>query len=61
MNSLSEKILVMQGEGDKAAAEKMVTTQGVIPAVLEKDLKRIDDAGIPRDIRFKQGKKVLNL
>lgn len=61
MISLSEEILVMQGDGDYEAAAKMVEQKAIIPAILQEDLDRISEAGIPRDIIFKQGKEILGL
>ncbi|MBS3806913.1 MAG: Zn-dependent hydrolase [Bacteroidales bacterium] len=61
MNDLGEKILVIQGQGDYEAAQKMVTQMGNIREDLRDDLQRLSDEGIPRDIRFKQGKDVLGL
>ena len=61
MNSLGEKILVIQGNGDYEAAKAMVEELGVIKEQLKADLNRINESGIPRDIRFKQGKQVLGL
>lgn len=61
MNELGEKILVIQGQGDYEAAQKMVTEMGNIREDLRDDLQRLSEEGIPRDIRFKQGKDVLGL
>jgi len=61
MNSLGEKILIIQGDGDYEAAKNMVDDLGVIKEQLKTDLDRINAAGIPRDIRFKQGKDILGL
>jgi len=61
MNELGEKILVIQGQGDYQAAENMVTEMGTIREDLQNDLERLSEEGIPRDIRFKQGKDVLGL
>ena len=61
MNSLGEKILIIQGNGDYEGAKAMVTELGLIKEQLQFDLDRINDSGIPRDIRFKQGKEVLGL
>lgn len=61
MNSLGEEILVIQGDGDYEAATAMVNELGVIKEQLKADLNRINESGIPRDIRFKQGKQVLDL
>jgi len=61
MNSLGEKILVMQGNGDYEAAKAMVEEKGSIQEQLKEDLNRLSEEGIPRDIRFEQGKEVLGL
>ncbi len=61
MNTLGEKILTIQGDGNYKEAKKMVNKMGVIKEGLKKDLKRLSEAGIPRDIRFEQGKEVLGL
>ena len=39
----------------------MVTEMGIIKEQLQADLDKINEAGIPRDIRFKQGKELLGL
>ena len=39
----------------------MVNKLGIIKDQLQADLNRINEAGIPRDIRFKQGKEMLGL
>lgn len=61
MNELTEKILIIQGDGNYDKAKAWVETDGKIKEVLQKDLDRINDAGIPRDVRFKQGKEMLGL
>lgn len=61
MNSLGKEILVIQGNGDYDAAKAMVEEMGIIKEQLQADLNRINEAGIPRDIRFKQGKAILGL
>jgi hypothetical protein len=55
MLSLSERILKIQGDGDYEAARKMIEEKGFIREELQKDLDRIGEAGIPRDIVFVQG------
>lgn len=61
MLTLGEEILTIQGNGDYKAAKKMVDELGKIHEDLRSDLDRINNAGIPRDIRYKQGKEVLGL
>lgn len=61
MLSLSETILKIQGDGDYEAAKSLIVEKGFIREELQKDLIRIGDAGIPRDIVFEQGPEVLGL
>ena len=61
MNELSSEILVIQGNGDYEAAEKMVEKYGIIIEELKLDLERINQKDIPLDIIFKQGPEVLGL
>ena len=61
MNTLSAKLLTVQGDGDYAEARRMTDTLGIIKPELEKDLAKLDAAGIPVDIRFEQGLEVLGL
>lgn len=53
--------ITIEGDGDYARAEEMITTQGVVAPTLQKDLDRIGGAGIPKDIVFNQGLKALGL
>jgi len=61
MNSLSEKILTLQGDGDYEGVDNLLNEMGVIGPALQHDLDRVSEAGIPRDIVFEQGVKVLGL
>ncbi len=61
MDELAQKILIIQGDGNYEEAKAWVEADGKIKEVLQKDLDRINAAGIPRDIRFKQGKEMLGL
>jgi len=61
IDALSNKILVLQGDGNYAGVSEMVTTMGVIKPDLAADLQKLSDARIPVDITFKQGKKILGL
>lgn len=60
-NDLSEKILRLQGDGDKKAVADFVAKYGQIGATLQGDLDRINAAGIPVDVIFHQGLDVLGL
>lgn len=59
INQWASKILMVQGEGDFQEAVAYRAKYGVITPDLQKDLDRINGAGIPRDIRFNQGMKTL--
>ena len=61
INAWGGRILMVQGEGNYKEAVAFRQKNGVIRADLQKDLDRINSAGIPRDIRFNQGLKVLGL
>ncbi|MCF6356744.1 MAG: Zn-dependent hydrolase [Draconibacterium sp.] len=61
MLNLSADILKIQGDGDYETARKLIEEKGFIRKALQKDLDRISNAGIPRDIFFEQGAEVLGL
>ncbi|MEO6926518.1 MAG: Zn-dependent hydrolase [Rhodanobacter sp.] len=61
MNALSAKLLTIQGDGDYAAATQLTEQMGKVGPQLASDLKRLDAAHIPVDIRFQQGLDVLGL
>ncbi len=61
MLNLSADILKIQGDGDYETAKKLIEEKGFIRDALQKDLDRISEAGIPRDIVFEQGADVLGL
>ncbi|MDP7592269.1 MAG: Zn-dependent hydrolase [Litorilituus sp.] len=61
IDSLSQLILTLQGNGDYQGVDKLVKDSGVISETLAADLARLETANIPVDITFKQGKKVLGL
>ena len=61
MNSLSEKILTLQGDGDYEGVTQLFDEMGNVGDELQAALDRISEAGIPRDIVFEQGVDVLGL
>ncbi len=61
IDSLSQLILTLQGDGDYEGVDKLVNEMGIIRAGLAKDLAKLEAAKIPVDIEFKQGKMVLDL
>jgi hypothetical protein len=61
MDTLSEKILTLQGDGDYDGVANLVADKGIIKTQLQADLDRLSAKGIPVDIIFEQGVKVLGL
>ena len=54
-------VIKMEGDGDINAAKAYTEKNGKISPELQKDLDRIRDANIPRDIVYLQGAEVLGL
>ena len=52
-------ILKCQGNGDYEAAKAWMGEMSVIHPELQADLDRVNEAGIPTDIYFNMGPKVL--
>jgi len=61
MAALSERILMLQGDGDHDGASALVERYGVIDQTLQADLDRLSSAGIPVDVIFEQGPEALGL
>lgn len=61
MNDLSREILTLQGNGDKAAVEKVQKEMALVQDDLQSDLDRLSKKGIPVDVIFEQGLSVLGL
>ncbi len=61
MDSLSEVILSIQGDGDYERVTEFMKSHGVIKPELQADLNRLATANIPVDIVFNQGVEVLGL
>lgn len=61
MKALTQKILQLQGDGDYDATAKFIDEMGALGPQLQADLERVNRAGIPTDIVFQQGVKVLGL
>ncbi|MRX26643.1 Zn-dependent hydrolase [Kangiella sp. HZ709] len=61
MNSLSNLILTLQGNGDYDGVKMLLDTQGVISEQLASDLKLLEEKQIPVDVTFKQGKAILGI
>jgi len=61
VEQFSVTVLKILAEGDYNAAKDLIENKGNMQPVLQQDLKRISEAGIPTDIIFEQGDKVLGL
>lgn len=61
VNSLSAKILNLQGDGDYAGAKALQDELGQVGPTLQADLDRLQQQNIPVDIVFQQGREVLGL
>ncbi|MEM7586168.1 MAG: Zn-dependent hydrolase [Acidobacteriota bacterium] len=60
-DTLSGRILQLQGDGDIDAVAAFVEQYGKIGETLAADLERLSEAGIPVDVVFEQGVEVLGL
>ena len=60
-DNLSQKILMLQGDGDYDAVSDLVEEMAIIAPELQGDLDRLSDANIPVDVVFQQGLDVLGL
>jgi hypothetical protein len=60
-NSLSNRILIFQGDGDYEGVANFVEEYGQMGPQLQNSLDRLANAGIPTDIVFEQGKDVLGI
>ncbi len=61
VNTLSNLILTLQGDGDYTGVASLVAAKGVIGSQLQADLNRLTDANISVDIHFNQSKDILGL
>lgn len=61
MNDLSNLILTLQGNGDKAGVANLQKTKAMVSPDLQNDLNRLQQKGIPVDVVFEQGIDVLGL
>jgi hypothetical protein len=61
VESLSRRLLTLQGDGDYRGARKLVDEKGTVTPGLRADLDRVEAAGIPVDIIFRQGIQFLGL
>jgi len=61
VNSLSDLILTIQGDGDYDKLAKWLNEKGRVSPDLSKELDRLADKSIPKDIIFEQGVNLLYL
>ena len=61
VSELAARILKLQGDGDYAAAARVVATEGVVRPTLTQDVARLASKNVPVDIVFEQGRKALGL
>ena len=61
IRSWAKFLIEMEGNGDMMAAAKYSKANAVISKTLQQDLDKINSQGIPVDVRFNQGRKVLGL
>ncbi|MGA8853855.1 MAG: hypothetical protein WB492_06730 [Christiangramia sp.] len=61
IDSLSNDILVLQGEGDYEGTGKLLNETGQIDSGLQASLDKLSEKNIPVDIIFDQGTEVLGL
>lgn len=61
IKKISKDILTVLAEGDYPTAKSWIEIYGSMSPELQQDIQKIDKAGIPVDINFEQGKKVLGL
>jgi len=59
--ALTIDIIGLQGDGDYEAAKAFVEKWSVITPLLKADLQRLSDAGIPKDIYYTQGPRVMGI
>ena len=61
VETLSKKILTLQGDGNYLGVDSLVNKMGKIGPELQDDLSRLEEKNIPVDVVFEQGIEVLGL
>lgn len=56
---IAGEYLTIEGDGNYEKAARLIAEKGIVTPSLQQDLHRIAQAGIPKDIYFKQGMAVL--
>ena len=58
---IAGEYITLEGDGDYDKASQLIAAKGIVSPILQKDLDRIAQAGIPKDIYFQQGLQTLGL
>ena len=58
---MAGEYITLEGDGDYDKVSQLIATKGIVSPILQKDLDRIAQAGIPKDIYFQQGLQTLGL
>jgi hypothetical protein len=61
IDELAGRILKLQGDGAYQEVKNIMATEAQIGDILRGDINRINQLGIPTDVVFRQGEKVLGL
>lgn len=59
--AIASEYITLEGDGDYEKASQLIREKGIVSPGLQKDLDKIANAGIPKDIFFKQGVEVLGI
>jgi hypothetical protein len=61
IEALAAQLLTLQGSGDRAGAAELLQSLAVLRPELAADLARLDAAGLPAAVAFRQGEALLGL
>lgn len=61
ITAIAREYITLEGDGNLEKATQLIQEKGIVSPALQKDLDKIANAGIPKDIFFKQGAEVLGL
>ena len=59
--TIAGEYITLEGDGAYEKAGQLIAEKGIVTPILQNDLDKIAEAGIPTDIFFKQGTEVLGL
>lgn len=61
ITAIAREYITLEGDGNYEKATQLIQEKGIVSPALQKDLDKIANAGIPKDIFFKQGAEVLGV